>query len=624
VTAQPSGRAGAARSLPGLPGALWTGLTLALALGVVAASRVPSLDVLVWNVDEGITGAMADIVRAGGIPYRDGVDHRGPLTYYAYALVFALRGGSGADRLWAIHVALIVVVGLVVLFTYLLGSRAFDRRTGALGALLVACLSSALPPRDTLAFHTEWTLLLLSTPAALCCVLALRGERVLWLLLGGALFGLAFLAKQPAGLELAAAASFFVLRNLVPREGRHWGRAVLEGGVLALGFSAVVGAVVGAFALAGAWPDFVLWFWRYNAEVYVPAVPLADRIRGGLTYWYGLLHTYRLLGVLVGVGVAALAGSWLRRDARPGPTPRRVGHRFEAFLLSWLAGAYLGASLSGRAFGHYSLPLLPAAGVLGAHGLLQLSDALRASLAGRRSPARSLRDAAVAVLLLGALSQQIPHRPAGGWRRIWEIDSERNAAVAELVRYLDSHSGPDDRIFVWGWFASLYTLSDRLPGSRFLYCTFLSGLVPWTNLDDPDTLDRVIPGSWAMLREDLERRRPLYVIDATPGDYSHFAKYPPSAMPQLARLLQEEYDDDGSVALKDGSAYFRLFRRREDAADSSGRSPDQGTVGLAGAAGRSRKYSRSCRKSLTPCLAKLDGFALGAPPIRSRKWMSIH
>ena len=58
----------------------------------VIVCRLPSLLVPIWNVDEGFTSVVANALREGGIPYRDSVDQRGPVSYFVYAAVFALGG----------------------------------------------------------------------------------------------------------------------------------------------------------------------------------------------------------------------------------------------------------------------------------------------------------------------------------------------------------------------------------------------------------------------------------------------------------------------------------------------------------------------------------------------------
>jgi hypothetical protein len=67
----------------------------------VIGCRLPGLLVPIWNVDEGVTSVVANVLREGGIPYRDSVDHRGPVTYVVYAALFALGGKNNmAACIW--------------------------------------------------------------------------------------------------------------------------------------------------------------------------------------------------------------------------------------------------------------------------------------------------------------------------------------------------------------------------------------------------------------------------------------------------------------------------------------------------------------------------------------------
>ena len=78
-----------------LPGRPWLVLGLFLLAAIwIAWLRQPALTTPVWNVDEGITAAIADEILAGGVPYRDATDLRAPLTYYLYAAVFAILSSS--------------------------------------------------------------------------------------------------------------------------------------------------------------------------------------------------------------------------------------------------------------------------------------------------------------------------------------------------------------------------------------------------------------------------------------------------------------------------------------------------------------------------------------------------
>jgi hypothetical protein len=532
-------------------------LFLGLALAILAASRAPSLDVLIWNMDEGATGAIAEVILDGGIPYRDGVDHRGPVTYYVYALVFWLAGEDGATRLYALHVALIAWLGVVAWRCQRLGSAISGDRTGAFAAVALAALATCFRPTDGFAFHTEWVLVLLSLEGMICTLAFLRGGSAAYGISAGAAFGLAFLTKQTAALDLASAVAVATGHALLA--GREPGIRPALRSALAMGggFLVPVGATLACFAAHGAAHDLARWFWWYNTEIYVPAVPLSERLAAALRFWDAQPFQIPLFALLAPAGVAVVWRTRLR--AGPAATEFWTG----LLPVAWIAGAWVGASLSGRGFGHYYLQLLPPASVLAALALQRLrAAALRRAGGSGRTPAR-LGDAGVlaAIALAAAPVLRLPEPDAGGWPLVDHAARGANAPIEELVSLVQASTSEDDRIFVWGWYASLYTLTERLPATRFVYCTFLAGLIPWTNLEAEDTRGSVVPGAFEELEADLRRSPPALVVDTSPGDHAHFGRFPIRDVPPLARLL-EGYDRVHVARLPGGEEYFHVYRRR--------------------------------------------------------------
>jgi predicted membrane-bound mannosyltransferase len=60
------------------------------------------------NVDEGVLATLANIISDGGLIYRDGWDHRGPLLSYVYAGIFSL---FGQNNMIAVHLITTLVIG---------------------------------------------------------------------------------------------------------------------------------------------------------------------------------------------------------------------------------------------------------------------------------------------------------------------------------------------------------------------------------------------------------------------------------------------------------------------------------------------------------------------------------
>src|SRR5690606_15608084 len=130
-----------------------------------------------------------------------------------------------------------------------------------------------------------------------------------------------------------------------------------------------------------------------------------------------------------------------------------------------------------------------------------------------------------------------------------------------VSNFIRRHSSPADRIFVWGFNADIHLFTDRAPASRYLFCTFQTGLVPWTNLDPAiDTSYAIVPGAIENLLADLRRTAPLFIVDCSAGPHRSFAKYPLRKFPALNSFVAERYveiDPDRYPAHG-----FRLFMRR--------------------------------------------------------------
>jgi len=92
----------------------WIGLLLLTAI----ALRWPGLEKQVWNLDEGSTFTMAQIVRDGGVLYRDAADNRTPLVPYAKALILTFTGDW---NIRSMHLALAAMLGLTAVWIWRIG-----------------------------------------------------------------------------------------------------------------------------------------------------------------------------------------------------------------------------------------------------------------------------------------------------------------------------------------------------------------------------------------------------------------------------------------------------------------------------------------------------------------------
>ncbi|HEY8994444.1 MAG TPA: glycosyltransferase family 39 protein [Lacunisphaera sp.] len=535
------------------PGRPWLVLGIFLLAAIwIAWLRQPALTTPVWNVDEGITAAIADEILAGGVPYRDATDLRAPLTYYLYAAVFAIAGDNNMDAIHVTHTLLVVATALLVL---LIGRRIDGIVAGGWSLWLYAALACCLfNPMDNLALHTEWPLAFCSALGAWLFLTGhLRGG-LGWFIGTGIFYGLAALSKQPALLDFGAPLAlqaWCLLTGPRPESGRRW----REAAALVIGFALPLLLTVLYFSARGALDDFVFYTWTYNTRYYVPEVPLAVRfptIRVPLE----LLHHFApsLLALLV-LSVLVTVYYFFFRPAH------RRGDRAVRLLLApvWLLGSLGATTLSGRGFEHYSIQLLaPASLVAG-----QLLGPLTAwSLVGlRRLQWRLAPALLVSGALIATVTVQLHH--CLSYRAAIQPHKDPSVAMAKIVREVTTR---EDRLFVWGFYSDFHPLSDRLPASRYVHGAFLTGLIPWTNLGR-DTSYAIVPESMDKLLTDLEKHRPRVIVDASQALNRQFQNYSPEKFPPFLAYLQQhyiEYEPQRSIP----RGWFHFYLRKDPAASA--------------------------------------------------------
>ncbi len=497
-------------------------LLLWLALGGLLAwtvwLRYPSLAAPVWNADEAVHRTVADVIHHGGVLYRDAIDHRGPVSYYVAAGLTAI----GGLHLWVLRLAVTVGIALVAVMVAGLVRRDGDRWSAAIGALAVVAFSCGLLiPQDSRAAHTEWLVIVFTSTAAIVFWTGrtglASGRRAT---IAGVALGLAFMTKQSALLELAPALAALAFGAFLPEQRP---RTALRGVLCCLaGAGFTIGVLCWIFAAAVGWETFWFQFWTYNVEIYGPEIPLRDRLATAPP-WFVLLARHYPLVFAAGIG----GGLWVAlRTAQFRADPDSAKRRpREVYMLVW-AGAALGGAISGgRGFGHYLIVCFPAFAWVAGWCFARISARLeRAPMA-----LAALRVITLVSVALVPIRYRAPEKPL-------------TAADTPIVPLVQALTTREDSIFVWGFNADLYALTDRLPATRFLYCSFPTGFVPWTNTaPEIDTRYAVVPGSLELLVQDLARSQPRVVVDyaVTPG--REFGKYPLHNFPLLDSWLVTRY-----------------------------------------------------------------------------------
>lgn len=504
--------------------------------------RAPSFGFKCWNVDEAIHASIARTLIDGGVLYRDAVDQRTPLTYGVMAAILAI---AGETNLHAVHATLAMLVALTAWLLFLVARRlAGTAAAWWTGGLYVILATGMFYQGDANAFVTEWFVAAFTSGAA-WLYWATPRIRETWRLTGvGLLFGLAWLSKQPGALDLLApllALSYLATREAPPA----WRRLLRQSSCLLLGFLAVVSVVVAYYALRGALADFVFYTWTYNLVYYGPEVSWTNRLASAWTP-FGLLGAF---SPLLFTAAAAAAFSMLRHLVQRTPSAEELGaNPARIYVVGWSLTSLIGVASGGRGFDHYSIQFLPPLCLGTAWFLGQLTVEAGAGPAR----VRLLKRAIVLLLLLGLSGSLV----AGAWearRRTLPVDPSRRVAA-----FIAACSAPDERIFVWGYHPDIYLLANRRPASRYVYASFVTGLIPWTNVAPEQSTDyAIVPGAMDTLLGDLELHRPVFFVDCSPGPNRAWNKYPLEKFPRLAQYVHERY-----VTIESGQFVpqgFRLF-----------------------------------------------------------------
>lgn len=517
-----------------------------LVTGWIVWLRAPTFGVTLWNVDEGIEAVIGNGLREGRVMYRDFVDHRTPLSYYATAGLFSITGTS----MTALHVMVAGLVSATACLLFMLARRTHGVFAGGFAAVIFAALAcQLLTPSDAYAAHTEWFLILFTTSAGLLFC-STSGVPSFGRSLGvGLLIGLGFLSKQPGLVELGApCGTLMYAMAMEAAPPRAVARAAA--GILG-GFAAVTGTVALLFVLSGGWADMAFYTWTYNTRYYGPETSWADRLHAPWPFFAELATQYPLVFAAGIAGASFLA--FRLAQLRPAEAWRQ-SRTFECYALLWCGTSLAGAMAAGRSFDHYFIQCLPAFAWMAA----LLPSLLAGQVASRRT--RLIRPAPlVMTAVLGLFSAWLVLRPLLGTRHI--VPPPPDPAL-RLSDYIRTHTAPADKIFVWGYNADIYLYANRAPASRFVYCTFQTGLIPWTNLDPAkDTNYAVVPGSMKALLSDLERNPPAFIVDCGVGPHRRFQKYPLKKFPQLVSYVESRMVEiEPEIFHGHG---FRLFMRRD-------------------------------------------------------------
>ncbi len=421
-------------------------LALAAILAVTLLLRVPSLLEPPWYDDEGIYAAVANAMLHGSRLYTDVSDNRPPGMYLLYAALIAV----GNADVFAVKLGASAAVLMTQVTLFFLTWRLWNAKTAAVTALVYGFIAS-LPVVEGNLANAEVFMVL---PVSLAMLLATDRR----FFSAGLAFGVAFLIKQVAGLEMAACV---VSLALFAPQWRRPSAKVIAGFAIPIAVTALVLQLLGGlgdFLFAG----FGYYFGYVQRETRIPAAAMVFKA--------ALL-----------AGTVALAW-WVGR----GP---RSHARFACTLPAvWLAFGIFGALFTSRPYPHYLLEALPPLMVLAIPAFTVQWNKPFTLTVGRLASV-----AAVAVLTSSVfLSIYVPWvrwaAPdkmgayyenfvglVSGQRSVQEYNDAFDQRVNRnftLLRLMQALAKPGDPMLIWGEEPWLYDLANARVAAPYVVSYF--------------------------------------------------------------------------------------------------------------------------------------------------------
>jgi hypothetical protein len=468
-------------------------LWAAAVAAVVVLAHVPAFFHRLLDGDEAIYSSIAALMNLGGRLYAEGgVDNKPPGIFWVYAATFHL---AGTYQMAAIHFVGLLVILATCSLLFIIGRSLCGVRAGLLAALIYGILTADGNPR-LLASNTEMFMML---PLTASVVLMLR-RQWLW---SAAVLVVACMFRQVGAVNFLLVPLAVVLLEPAPRRIRAF--VLYAGGMVgALLLGAALLAATGS--ITGFWNWTIRTLYGYASANWTPALVLMRAQDSVLPFV--------LTAIVVWAAAVVFAWRWKRQ-------PPAV-----QLIVAWLAVSIPGSLAAGHLSWHYFIQVMGPLALLGAFAIDQALDTSRRRL---------VASVAIAGLAL----------PMAGWG-VFDLvadpltyDFKAPVPAHETVAaYIRSHTGPQDRVFVWGDWPALYVESDRVMAGRFP--GFLRGFARGSALP-PNNWD-TSAAVWPALQEDLLRHPPALIVDTSAGgNWSDFSMYPMSNYPVLAAFVAAGY-----------------------------------------------------------------------------------
>lgn len=432
-------------------------------------------------VDRANWDYFAQVIVRGGVPYRDVVNIKSPLSSYIGAAAIIAASPFGIRDIFAIRIVFLLLASLTVCFTFLVAHDYFKSRR-------VAILSAAIMMAFNLFGYANCGGVQPKTPMILAGLISLWAIQKDKPFTAGVSGMLSALSWQP-GLLFVGVAVLAFSRYLTSWRDFKAIRVIA-------GAAAPLAVFIGYFWREGALRDLYLWNIEYNLTVDAPrglrTLPqLVDRffrfMKGAFRpEWPYFLLSVAGLAITVGRGLKGIRERSFRSFAHAAPDHAVI-------IAPLIYFAFCTINIQG---GVDMIPLLPFVAIFAAIGIVWAIDRGSDLVARANSNASRSTIAGSAFAVLLALVMIVSVADVLLFNVEHPTLKEQEAEISEIT----SHLGPGDQIYVHG-LAEILVLS-RLPNADKHF---------FLDRGKDEYLDRVEPGGFEGWLARLKSKRPKIV-----------------------------------------------------------------------------------------------------------------
>ncbi len=231
--------------------------------------------------------------------------------------------------------------------------------------------------------------------------------------------------------------------------------------------------------------------------------------------------------------------------------------RFDVATALWCAVSLVAVIMSGRFYGHYFIPALPALSLLAARGWNLLAETLRTPAYRRRA------QVALAVLsllfLIGLFrchhrTAVLAYETVTGTRTRWSSNwgmTKREQEAQVVSEFVSERVRAGEPLYIWGYAHDVFWRTRCRPASRYLTPYYVDGRFSDAEATVPSSGEEFRREAAVNLLEDLRRSKPHLILDVE-GSFR--------ALPyaELVEFIEENYREAGNAG-PDAARPFRAF-----------------------------------------------------------------